>query len=62
MTSELTTAQARELLRLRTRHPGADLRVHQRPWGVVAEVRRGQRTIELEGFAFGGGIDRERRL
>lgn len=50
---ELTSLQARDIARLRRRHPDAELRVHQRSWGVVIEVRRGTRTVAVERFAFG---------
>jgi hypothetical protein len=51
---ELSIDQAREIVRLRRRHPGADVRVHERPWGLIVEVRRGSRTIALERFTWTG--------
>lgn len=55
MDAELTLEQAREIHRLRGRHPGAELRVHERPWGVLVEVRRRGRVVALERFEFGTG-------
>lgn len=60
--AELTLAQARDIARLRRRHPGAEVRAHQRPWGVIVEVRRGARVVALERFDFGGGGSGEERL
>ncbi|HEV7492172.1 hypothetical protein [Baekduia sp.] len=54
MDAELTLEQAREINLLRRRHPGATLRVHERPWGVLVEVVRGTHTVTLERFEFGG--------
>jgi hypothetical protein len=55
MDAELTLGQAREIHRLRGRHPGAELRVHERPWGVLVEVRRRGHVVTLERFEFGTG-------
>jgi hypothetical protein len=62
MDHELTLQQAREIARLRRRHPGAQLLVHQRPWGVIVEARRGSRTVELERFDFNGATMPDRSL
>jgi hypothetical protein len=62
MERELTIEQAREIARLRRRHPGAELRVHQKPWGVIVEARRGQHAIEIERFGYDGATEPERRL
>ena len=56
MEPELTHRQACEIARLRWRHPGAKLCVHSRPWGLVVEVRRGDRAVELERFDFSGAV------
>jgi hypothetical protein len=56
MDAELTLEQAQEIYLLRRRHPGATLRVHERPWGVLVEVVRGSRTIALERFEYGGAV------
>jgi hypothetical protein len=62
MDRELTIEQAREIARLRARHPGAELRVHERSWGVIVEARRRDHVIALERFAYGGAIEPEQRL
>lgn len=59
---ELTLGQAREIARLRRRHPGAEVCTHQRPWGVIVEVRRGTRVVALRRFDFGGEVLGEQRL
>jgi DUF971 family protein len=56
MALELTTDQARLIARLRRRWPGADVRAHQRPWGVIVEVRRDGRTVSLTALDGEGGI------
>jgi hypothetical protein len=56
MDAELTLEQAREINLLRRRHPGAVLRVHERPWGVLVEVRRRGHVVTLERFEFGGAV------
>jgi hypothetical protein len=56
MNAELTLEQAREIALLRRRHPGAELRVHERPWGVLLEVRRRGHAVRLERFEYGGGV------
>jgi hypothetical protein len=62
MALELTTDQARLIARLRSRWPGADVRVHQRTWGVIVEVRDGDRTISLTALDGTGGIEAERHV
>jgi hypothetical protein len=62
MALELTTDQARLIARLRRRWPDADFRVHQRPWGVIVEVRDGERTLSLTALDGTGGIADERPL
>jgi DUF971 family protein len=57
---ELTPSQARLIARLRARWPEAEVRAHQRPWGVIVEVRRGQRTVSLTAFDGEGGVHAER--
>ena len=51
MAIELTTDQARYIARMRSGWPDADVRVHQRAWGVIVEVRRIGRTIAIVDFA-----------
>jgi hypothetical protein len=60
MAIELSTGQARLIARLRARWPQADVRVHQRPWGVIVEVRRGERTVSLTAFDGEGGVHADR--
>ena len=62
MALELTTDQARLIARLRLRWPGAEVHVHRRPWGLIVEVRRGERTVSLTAFDGDGGIQGERRV
>jgi hypothetical protein len=62
MALELTIDQARLIARLRRRWPGADVRAHQRPWGVIVEVRRAGRTVALTALDGEGGIERERSI
>jgi hypothetical protein len=59
---ELTQQQAREIALLRRRHPGAELLAHQKPWGVIVEVRRGDRTLALERFDWTGAALADRRI
>jgi hypothetical protein len=62
MALELTTDQARIIARLRFRWPGADVRVHRRPWGLIVEVRDGERTVSLTALDGAGGIESEHRV
>ena len=59
---ELTTDQARLIARLRRRWPNAEFRVHQRGWGVIVEVRDGDRTLSITALDGAGGIEGERPL
>jgi hypothetical protein len=59
---ELTTDQARLIARLRRRWPSGEFRVHQRRWGVIVEVRDGDRTLSLTALDGEGGIEDERHL
>jgi hypothetical protein len=56
MDAELTLEQAREINLLRRCHPGAELRVHERSWGVLVEVRRRNHVVALERFEYGGVV------
>ncbi len=60
MAIELDTRQARLIARLRARWPEADVRAHQRPWGVIVEVRRRGRTVSLTAFDGRGGVRADR--
>ena len=62
MAIELTTDQARYIARMRSGWPDADIRVHQRTWGVIVEVRRAARTISLVAFDADGGVHRDEPL
>ena len=53
---ELTIDQMREIVRLRRRHPRAEVLVHQKPWGLIVEARRSGHAIELERFDWGGAV------
>jgi hypothetical protein len=59
---ELTTEQTRLIARLRRRWPNAEVRVHQRSWGVIVEVRDGDRTLSLTALDGTGGIEDEHNL
>ena len=56
MTPELTIDQAREIMRLRMRHPRAEVVVHHKPWGVIVEARRAGHVVELERFDWTGAV------
>jgi hypothetical protein len=62
MALELTTDQARLIARMRRKWPQADVRVHQRGWGVIVEVRDGDRTLSLTALDGSGGIEDEHHL
>ena len=62
MALELTIDQVRLIARLSRRWPDADVRTHQRPWGVIVEVRRDGRTVSLTALDGEGGIERERSI
>jgi hypothetical protein len=62
MAIELTTEQARYIARMRAAWRDADVRVHQRAWGVIVEVRRSARTIALVAFDAHGGVHRDESL
>jgi len=62
MTAELTLDQMREIVRLRRRHPRAEVVVHPKPWGIVVEARRQGHAIELEGFDWSGAVTLDRPI
>jgi hypothetical protein len=62
MAVEITTDQARLLVRLRRRFPDGDVRVHERSWGVIVEVRRGDRVVALTALHPDGRIARDRPI
>ena len=62
MELELTVEQARLIAGLRRAHPGATLSVHQRPWGVIVEVRQGERTRQVMALHAGGAVRADERV
>ena len=62
MAFELSTDQARYIARMRTAWPDADVRVHQRAWGVIVEVLRRGRTSAIVAFDGAGGVHRDAPL
>ena len=56
MPGELTIDQMREIVQLRRRHPRAEVVVHQRPWGIIVEARRGGHAVELERLDWTGAV------
>ncbi len=59
---ELTLEQMREIVRLRHRHPQAEVVVHPKPWGIVVEARRSGHAVELEGFDWSGAVTRDQPI
>jgi hypothetical protein len=59
---ELTLQQMREIVRLRHRHPRAEVVVHPKPWGIVVEARRSGRAVELERFDWSGAVTPDQRI
>ncbi len=53
---ELTLDQMREIVRLRRRHPRAEVLVHHKPWGLIVEARRSGHAVELERFDWSGAV------
>ena len=62
MAIELSTDQARYIARMRAGWPDAEIRAHQRTWGVIVEVRRSDSTISIVGFDGAGRILRDEPL
>ncbi len=62
MARELTMRQMREIVLLRRRHPRAEIRVHQKPWGIIVEARRRGRVVELQRFDWTGAVMADRRI
>jgi hypothetical protein len=62
MTGELTMRQMREILRLRRRHPRAEVLVHQKPWGIIVEARRHGHAVELQRFDWTGTVLPDRQI
>ena len=59
---ELTINQMREIVRLRRRHPRAEVLVHQKPWGLIVEARRRGHAIELERFDWSGAVEPDTQI
>jgi hypothetical protein len=59
---ELTVDQMREIVRLRHRHPNAEVVVHPKPWGILVEARRRGHAIELERFDWSGTVTPDQRI
>jgi hypothetical protein len=60
--TEITLDQAREIARLRRRHPGCDVVIHDRPHDLILEVRSGRRIVALERFGEDGSVSGPRPL
>lgn len=56
MSYELTIDQMREIVRLRRRHPRAEVLVHHKAWGIIVEARCSGQAIELERFDWTGAV------
>jgi hypothetical protein len=54
--TEITLDQARAVARLRRRHPGCSIVVHDRPHDLILEVRDGRRIVALERLAEDGSV------
>jgi hypothetical protein len=53
---EITSDQARAAHRLRRRWPGARVVSHERAWGVILEVRAGDRTVDALALTADGHV------
>ncbi len=62
MAPQLTMRQMREIVLLRRRHPRAEVRVHQKPWGIIVEARRRGHVTELQRFDWTGAVMADRRI
>ena len=62
MAHELTLEQTREIVRLRRRHPRAEVIVHPKPWGIIVEARRSGHAVELERFDWTGAVQPDRQI
>ena len=54
--TEITLDQARAVARLRRRHPGCAVVVHDRPHDLILEVRDGRRIVALERLGADGSV------
>jgi len=62
MSHELTLDQAREIVRMRRRHPRADVVVHHKPWGIIVEARRSGHAVELARFDWTGAVTPDQQI
>jgi quinolinate synthase len=62
MPHELTIEQMREIVRLRRRHPRAEVIVHPKPWGIIVEARRSGHAVELERFDWTGAVEPDQQI
>lgn len=56
-TAEITTEQARAAAALRRRWPRGRVVSHERDWGVILEVRLGDRAVDLVALTADGRIE-----
>jgi hypothetical protein len=59
---ELNIEQTREIVRLRHRHPRAEVVVHHKRWGIIVEARRRGQMLELERFDWTGAVTADQRI
>ena len=59
---ELTTDQARVAAALRRRWPDGRVVSHERPWGVILEVRARGPAVDLVAFRADGGVEHDADL
>ena len=62
MPAELTLDQMREIMLMRCRHARADMVVHQKPWGIIVEARRGRHAVEIKRLDWTGAVADDRRI
>lgn len=62
MPNELSVEQTREIVRLRRRHPRAEVIVHRKRWGIIVEARRRGHAVELERFDWTGAVTPDQRV
>ena len=62
MPDELSVEQTREIVRLRRRHPRAEVIVHHKRWGIIIEARRRGHAVELERFDWTGAVTPDQRV
>lgn len=62
MPRELTIRQMRAIVLLRRRQPGAEVLVHQKPWGIIVEARRHGHAVELQRYDWTGAVMPDRQI